>query len=114
MSTTFESRVPRLTVDATVGQAVHAMTDSGMGVALVVDPVGVVGLVTADGVASGSHAPDRPVLDFMTFEVVRIDPYDDWPTTVRRYQEAASRSLVRRQGGNRVQHPSCCPDPGSG
>jgi hypothetical protein len=87
--------------------------DSGVAAALVVDPVGVVGVVTADGVASGSHAPNQPLLDFMTFEVVRIDPDDDWPTTVRRYQEAATRSVVRRHVGSRTHHPSRWREPGS-
>jgi len=82
------------------------MADSGVGAALVVDPVGVVGVVTADGVAEGATAPERPLLDFMTFEVVRIDPDDDWVTTVHTYQEAAARSVVRRHVGDRTHHPS--------
>ena len=112
MSTTCGSWVPRLTVDATVGEAAKAMADSGVGAALVVDPVGVVGVVTADGVAEGVTAPERPLLDFMAFEVVRIDPADDWVATVRRYQDAAARSAARRHVSDRAYLPSRGP-PGS-
>jgi len=101
MTTIGVSRVPRVTVDATVGEATKSMVDSGIGAAMVVDCVGVIGIVTADGVAAGVGDPDRSVLHFLTLEVVRIDPDDDWVTTVHTYQEAATRSVVRRHVGTR-------------
>jgi CBS domain-containing protein len=103
MITSDACRIPRLTVDATVREASNSMAESGTGAALVVDSLGVIGVVTADGVADGAAEPDRSVLDFMTFEVVRIDPDDDWVTIVRTYQEAATRSVARRHVGTRVR-----------
>ena len=96
MTTFGASRIPRLTTDATVLKATEAMAECGIDAALVVDGVGVIGMVTASGLAGGSAEPDRSVLDFMTFEVVRIDPGDDVVTTVRTYQEAGARSVARR------------------
>lgn len=101
MSPSSTTRIPRVTVDATVADALRAMRASGVGGALVVDRVGVVGLVTAEGVASAGTDLERPVTDFVTFEVVRIDPDDDLVTTVRTYQHAAQQSAVRRRVGDR-------------
>jgi predicted transcriptional regulator len=103
--TTLGSRIPRLAVDCTVAGAVDAMAESGVAAALVVGSAGVVGIVTAEGVAAGTNEPERLLIDFMAFEIVRIDPDDDWVTTIRAYHDAATRSVARRRGMNPALAP---------
>ena len=93
----------RTNLDDTVEEARRVLAaDDGAGL-VVFDQTTAVGVVTRRALEGASGPPPRPgarLEDMMDGEVVELAPGADVATTLRKYREAAWRSLRRRRPGS--------------
>ena len=89
--------------DATVREAVQVMTDSNVGIVLVLEGKRLVGVFSERDVVrrvvDRGLDPDRtPVGDVMTTEIVVGDPDEDYQSAMRKMDQASIRHLLVVKG----------------